>query len=344
MKNPREITEITLCNGTTLRIEGNMLWGFDNKFHPIDFTPAQRKILHKLAMNLNRPVSMIALYEAYADQSVQVDDKGISDNVAKVKNTIHDSVKSYVKSVRGYGYKLIETQNHQIENNLSVHTEAMPISAKSPVESSGHFSDLTGDYYGFFLDPVGNGSVLSAFFHIEKPSVTNKQQLSISAILGIRNDDMLLSEELVGIFSPSHTDYRQKFKAFISKHSANNKRCFWAEGVLHCHNTVAEIRLKTPIDAQWNIWLDLSSFLERTKQESGYNYKGGLGFAVALTPSYGTFCCRMGLVRTSYFSQPQKTKDPELQNMLKLSGSESFNPLMLDIQKDRYWYNWFMGD
>lgn len=327
--------ELTLVTGACLIMDRKHLLCYDETHSEIELTRGQELLLKKLADNINYPVSMSALYEAYSNESISLDDTGVRDNIAKMKNTFPTCIKGAIKSVRGYGYRLMSPNS----------TEANVIETQNhPNDEINDLTGLSGDYYGFFLDPVGNGSVLSAFFHIEKPSVANKQQLSICAILGIRNDYMLLSEELVGIFSPNHTDYHQKFKAFISKHSTNNKRCFWADGVLYCHNTVAEIRLKTPIDAQWNIWLDLSSFLERSKQEGDYNYKGGLGFTVALTPSYGTFCCRMGLVRTSYFTQPQKTKDPELQSMLKLAGSESLSPLMLDIQKDRYWYNWFMSD
>lgn len=323
--------ELALITGAHLIINSNSLLCYDEKHSEIELTRGQELLLKRLANHVNCAVSMSELYEAYSGDTILLGDTGIRDNIAKMKNTLPACIKGSIKSVRGYGYKLITAQS-----------SAPTISEQQAVEVS-HLTGLTGDYYGFFLDPVGNGSILGAYFHIEK-SDNSEQHLAVSAILGIRDTAILLDDDLSEVFSPTTINYHQKFKEFISNHSINNKRCFWAEGNLHCHNTVAEISLKTPIEAKWNIWFDLGSFLERTKHESIYNYKGGMGFTVAVTPSYGTFCCKVGLVRTSYFTQPQKIHAPELQNMLSLSSINEFDPLMLDIHKDRYWYNWFMSE
>lgn len=244
MKN---LKEITLSNGIILRIEGNMLWGFDEKRRPIEFTPAQRKILHRLALNLNYPVSAMDLYESYSDQGAQVDDKGIRDNVAKIKNTILDSVKSSVKPVRGYGYKLIGTQNHQIENSLSVHTEAMPITARSPVESAGHFSDLTGDYYGFYLDPLGTKSILSTYIHIENIGTVACPQLTAYAVFGIRSNEVLMGDDLSQVFIGPSEGYHDAFTTFKHTLSDNGKRCSWLCGPICADGTIVNIQLQKTI-------------------------------------------------------------------------------------------------
>lgn len=347
MKNPREIT---LSNGTTLRIEGNMLWGFDNKFHPIDFTPAQRKILHKLAMNLNCPVSMIALYEAYADQGVQVDDKGISDNVAKVKNTIHDSVKSSVKSVRGYGYKLIGTQNHQIENNLSVHTDAMPISAKSPVESSGHFSDLTGDYYGFYLDSLGTKSILSTYIHIENAGTVACPQLTAYAVFGIRSNEVLMGDDLSQVFIGPAKDYHDAFTTFKHTLSDNGKRCSWLCGPICADGTIVNIQLqKNNSPEKWTILLDISEYLrcKRDRENESDFYRGGLGITLASRTVHGTFCFRLGLVRKSCINDEMIQNQEEMKERLNiLDGSKDalWKPLKLSGWLDKIWYEWIMNE
>lgn len=53
----KTLRKISLSNGTILSIEANMLWGFDAMHCPMDFTPAQWKILYKLAINLNYGMS-----------------------------------------------------------------------------------------------------------------------------------------------------------------------------------------------------------------------------------------------------------------------------------------------
>ena len=324
--------ELTLITGVHLLIDRSSLLCYDADDSEIVLTRGQELLLKKLADHANHAVSMSDLYEAYSGDTATIDDIGIRDNIAKMKNTLPACIKHSIKSVRGYGYKLMTKQfspTYTGENE------------DNTTEKSENPAGLIGDYFGFLLDPVGNGSVLGAYFHIEK---ANRNSLSVSAVLGIRDTNMLLSQDLVDVFSSEKADYHQNFKEFIDRHSTNNKRCFWAEGDLQCHNAVAELRLKTPIDARWNIWLNLSRFLERDKHDSHYTYKGGLGFAVAATPSYGTFCCKFGLVRTSYLTQPQKLSDPELKSMLQLSSIHDFSPLLLDIQKDRYWYNWFSSE
>ena len=327
--------KLTLMTGISLIIGENSLQCYDENHSEIILTRGQELLLKKLAYHANHAVSMSDLYEAYSGNSTSIDDTGIRDNIAKMKNTMPTCIKGSIKSVRGFGYKLVTAPNSQ----AYMHEDQADTTSKA-VDLTG----LAGDYYSFFLDPVGNGSILSGYFHIEKPSIPQNQSLSVSAILGIRDNSMLFSHHLAEVFSLSSTDYHKNFREFISSHNVNNKRCFWAEGELQCHNAVAELKLKTPIDARWNIWLDLSHFLERIKHESIYTYKGGLGFAVAATPSYGTFCCKIGLIPTSYCTQPQKLCNPELQSMLMLSGTHDFNPLMLDIRGSRYWYNWFMSD
>lgn len=324
--------ELTLITGVRLLIHRDSLLCYAPDDSEIILTRGQELLLKKLADDAGCAVSMSELYEAYSGDAPSLGDTGIRDNIAKMKNTLPDGIKRSIKSVRGYGYKLMTDQ----------HPPACLNEVQADTAGEAEYpAGLAGNYYGFFLDPVGNGSVLGAYFHLEK---ANRNSLSVSAILGIRDSKMLFSRDLADIFSSAQADYHRNFKEFIRRHSVNNKRCFWAEGDLQCHNAVAELRLKTPIDARWNIWFDLSRFSERVRQESSYTYKGGLGFAVAVTPSYGTFCCKLGLVRTSYLAKPQKRYDPELQNMLLLSGINDFSPLMLDIQKDRYWYNWFLSE
>lgn len=333
--------DIIFPNGCRLTFTGEWLVCYDESDHVIKLTRGQEKLLNKLANNVNSAVSMSALYEAYAYAPFVEDNEDIRENVTKMKNTLPGCIKGYIKSVRGYGYKLIDTNSSQARNiekptNLTGRSHRM-------VEQS-NISGLVGDYYGFCLDPVGNGAVLGAYIHIENRGDKQNPDITVSAVLGIRNDDILLSERLAEVFSGAEGTYHRKFKDFISTHSANNKRCFWAEGKINVHGNVAEIALRTPIDAKWNIWMDIGSYLDRRQNDEDYRYKGGIGLAVALTPSYGTFCCKFGLVREVYLGSSVTLNDSDLKQMLRISDNTGWNPLSLDVRADRYWYNWFMTE
>lgn len=330
-----------LTTGTRLVLEGELLICYDQSGHEINLTQGQQRLLKKLANNVNCQVSMSELYKAYSGEDTAVDDRGIRENIAKMKNTLPICIKDSIKSVRGYGYKLIDVQDSQVK---AIELSADPTDCIQNLDGHSNFRGITGDYYGFFLDPVGNGSVLGAYFHLEDRGDIHNPDITVSAILGIRDNDILLNERISEVFSETGGDYHQNFKHFMSTRSANNKRCFWAEGKLISRGSVAEIALKTPIGAQWTIWVDLGGYLERTRNEGDYKYKGGVGLVVALTPSYGTFCCKLGLVRSSYMKSSILLNDPSLKQILKISDTNEWNPLLLDVRADRYWYNWCMTE
>lgn len=347
MKNPRQIT---LGNGTILRIEENMLWGFDSKNCPIDFTPAQRKILYKLAMNLNRPVSMTALYEAYTDQGVEIDDKGIRDNVTKVKNLISDSVKPFVKSVRGVGYKLIGTYGEAKDPQQHATVQTHPFSQEDHSQSPGHFADLSGDYYGFYLDPFGKQTILGAYLHIENAGTVRQPQLTAYAIVNVRNADTLLSDQIAQIFTDSSSDYRAAFKTFKQSLSDNGKRCSLLHGPVDADGTLVDITLKkddTP--EHWKILLDVAEYLrcKRDRENEKDFYRGGLGITLASRTIHGTFCFRLGVVRKTCIRNAMIQNHDEMINRLKIlddTRDAMWKPLKLSGYKDKIWYEWIMNE
>ena len=343
MKNPQQIL---LSNGTILRIEENMLWGFDSCHRPIKLTPAHRKILHCLASKLNSPVSMMELYEAYSHQGVEIDNKGISDNVTKLKNTLPPSVKPSVRSVRGYGYKLLGTCEQHTEDQH--HSHLSP--EENPSQSPGRFADLTGDYYGFYLDPFGKQAILGAYLHIENTGTARQPQLTAYAIVNVRSTETLLSDEIAQVFADSSRDYQAAFKTFKHGLSDNGKRCSLLHGPIDADGTLVDIHLKkddTP--EHWKILLDMAESLRcrRERKNEKDFYRGGLGITLASRTIHGTFCFRLGVVRRTCMSDAMLRNHDEMISRLKIlddTEDAMWKPLKLSGYKDKVWYEWIMNE
>ena len=344
MKNLRQIL---LSNGIILRIDGNMLWGFDDQHSPITFTPAQRKILHCLAVNLNHPVSMTALYEAYADQGVQIDDKGIRDNVTKIKNTIPPEVKSSVKSVRGYGYKLAGTFGTDANVQPPFPADVSP--EEYPQRPGGHLDDLSGDYYGFYLDPFGNKTILGLYLHIENEGSAENPRLTAHAIVNVRGSEVLTGDDIARVFAGSALDYSAAFRAFKQGLSDNAKRCSLLHGSVYADGTLVDIQLgKDDSPEQWKIMLDVAEFLRcrRDRDRDSNRYRGGLGITLATRTFHGTFCFRVGIVRRTCINDAMIQNQDEMIKRLKIPDDTEnavWKPLKLSGYMDKIWYEWIMN-
>lgn len=347
MKNPMKIT---LSNGTILHIEGNMLWGIDSNRYSIEFTRAQREILLKLADELNRPVSMSALYEAYNNDATIIDDKGIRDNVAKVKNTMPDSVKSSIKSVRGFGYKLLGIYEQGISDNHSLTTTATPTTEQYFNKSMGCLADLAGDYYGFYLDPFGEKSILGTYLHIKNIGTIEEPQLTAYAIVNIRSTEILIGDKISQVFTGSVENYRTAFKAFKQELTDNEKRCSWCYGPISTDGTLVNIHLnKNDSPEKWQILLDIAEYLRCNRERENENdfYRGGLGITLASRTIHGTFCFRMGIVRKTCINDAMiRDHDKMLKRLKILDDTEDaiWKPLKLSNYKDKKWYEWIMNE
>lgn len=329
MKN---LKQITLINGATLYLTEGLVTCVDSANHRHSFTSGQQKLLWKLAENLDCPVSTAALYEAYAGSGPQIDGRGIRDNVAKLKNTLPDCVKSAIKSMRGYGYLLM---------GMPEQSTALPAAGSdSPVPLRAE------EYFGYFLNPVGDGSVLGAYLHIKNRGSQQAPQLYAYAVFAVRSDAVLYGQDIVEIFSESG-NYGQQFEAFKDKCSDNDRRCFWGEGQVQLNNTVAHISFSTPTNAKWELILEMGNYLSGGRKQyrgDAGKYRGGMGILIGVSTQFSTFACKLGLVHKSFVKPSLSLKNEELKKMLRISENNGWNPLMVEPREDNYWYNWFMSE
>lgn len=303
-------------------------------------TYSQQQVICKLVENINQPVSYLDLYASYSVSASDVavpNDTNTRITIAKLKATFPYYIKEAITSERKIGYKLIAKSKIPIDK-----------SKISQIENTheGHelLYDLVGDYYGFYLDPLGTGATLATYIHID-------QYLNAYAILNIRNDEVLSSNSISTIFCPENQkSYYDGFRKFQKDLDENNKRCSFGQGTVSADGSILIITLKTPHGRgeKWTIVIDLSNYLSCARSHSNENdrYRGGLGLVFASRTINGTMCFRIGLVRKKFIKNFFCLDNAEIKSRLQIlddSRNAIWRPLKLSGFLDKIWYNWIMG-
>lgn len=306
-------------------------------------TRAVQLMICTLVKNLNAPVRSVDLYNSYSGENATENSVYIRTAVTKMKRTFPLYVRQAVLSERGYGYKLI---GDFVSTDVSLDERSIEEGDKE----KGSFYDLIGDYYGFYLDPLGTGAVLGGYLHIEKKIGTENSQMKAYAILNLRNDKILFSEDVMGIFTQNEQCYRKSFLEYKKNLDKNNQRCLFCEGCVNSDGSIAIITLAVDGNgAKWNIIIDLKEYLNCSRiriNENDY-YRGGLGLAFISRTINGTSCFRMGLVRNAFVKEFISLENEEMKDRLKLlddSKDAIWKPLKLSGWLDKLWYNWMMSD
>lgn len=301
----------------------------------IYLTAGQQRLLKKLAEYLNRPLAYDLLYTAYANEDhILTYTGGINSNIAKMKRTFPACIRTEIKNTRNLGYRLEGT--FMVEETC-----------KSETKSTSYLAELTGEYYGFYLDPLGSGAVLGAYFYIENRGSAASPEMAVAMISGIRSRDMLLSATLRDIFFADTTSYQESFRGYKETLSENDKRCSFSEGTITLDHNLAVLQLHMKNYGKWEIFLDLENYLKgnRKKEEAKDYYRGGLGLVVATNTFHGTYCQRFGMIRNLFIKEHLWTKEDKMTEMLKLldgSRQADWKPLKLSGWLDKCWYNWMM--
>lgn len=338
MDNPKLIR---LAGDFELRVGTEIVTCRTPEHTALELTRGQQKLLGKLADNLNNAVSMAELYEAYTGEAPLIDAKGVADNLAKMKNTLPKPIRSSVKSVRGFGYRLVGTV---------VKEAASRDNTGAAEKNMGRLSDLAGDFYGFYLDPLGTSTVLAAYIHIENKGTRTAPELKAYAMLGIRSENVLMSEELYRVFHQSERGYRDAFRSFKKSLTDNNRRCSWGEGTVKAEDNLAMIALNTgETGGKWIIMLDVAGYMHcgRDRDCERDGYRGGLGLVLSSRTLHGTYCSRFGVVRREFIHADLILNHEEMKDKLKIlddSKDAFWKPLKLSTWQDKLWYDWFMND
>lgn len=297
-----------------------------------------------LAQNLNTPVRSLDLYNSYSGENATENSVYIRTAVTKMKRTFPAYIREAVLPERGYGYKLIG-DFVPADVQLSERNEAM-----NRDQEKGSFYDLLGDYYAFYLDPLGTGKILGGYVHIEKQIGAESSEMKAYAVLNLRRNEILFSEEVSNIFSQNIQDYRAAFLEYKKTLDKNDQRCTYGEGCISSDGSLAVITLSTNNNgAKWNIIVDLKEYLNCLRSRTNENdlYRGGLGLAFVSRTIHGTSCFRLGLVRKSFIKNSIDLENNYIKSKLKLlddSKDAMWKPLKLSGWLDKLWYNWMMSE
>lgn len=303
-------------------------------------TYSQQQVICKLAENINQAVSYSDLYASYSDSDGDVsvpNDSNTRITIAKLKATFPYYIRESIVSERKIGYKLIAKSMVPIDKTKIGQHE-------NTHEGHERLYDLVGDYYGFYLDPLGTGATLATYIHID-------QYLNAYAILNIRNDEILSSNRIPTVFRPENQEnYYNSFKKFQKDLDENNQRCSFGEGTISSDGSISIITLRTPHGRgeKWTIVIDQSNYLSCARSHSNENdrYRGGLGLVFASRTTNGTMCFRIGLVRKKFFKSFFSLDNDEIKSRLQIlddSRNAIWRPLKLSGFLDKIWYNWIMG-
>lgn len=324
---------ILLDTNVVITLENNTVTCVNQDGHSIDLKSGQRKLLGKLAENLNQTVAFHALYNAYAANDCKaVSDGSTNSNITKMKFTFPKEIRQCIVSERNEGYRLKGT------------IISSPIALS---EETARITELAGDYYGFYLDPVGDGTLLNAYLHIENIGTPQEPQMIARIISGIRNHQVLRDPKLTDIMS-SKVNPQEAFKEFRDGLRENDKRCSFGSGTVRCEDTLAIVEL-TMNRGKWELIIDLENYLNghREKKNKKDFYRGGFGLVLALKGVHGTSCFRIGLVQKDFIKNSLDTGNKRMMEMLKIhdgNQTTAWNPLELDTKLDKHWYSMFMDE
>lgn len=243
-----------------------------------------------------------------------------SETSTKIFSKLPYCIKESCETVHGTGYILYgeecnATVTEQYHSNL--------------------INGMKGIYSLFYLDPNGRG-ITSGFLELTS-SFDNTLTFNANCILGVFNNEFYLDSSIITKV------FRSEFpRETLRKFRDGNKKlqgAFIAEGTASLDENLnaLQITLQTPINAKWNISLDLTDFITRCKNDKKYSYKGGIGLCIALTPSSGNYFVKLGAIR--HASIRSEIDIPKIEEMLFLKNNTTIN---IDNNESRVWYNSFL--
>ena len=300
-------------------------------------TNGNQAFLACLAHAEGKLVSHEELFRAYTQQEPTGNYK---ETINSAKGDICEPIRSYVKNSKGKGYYLNMARVREVTEDQAL----LAMTQKAATDVNAMARNLVGDYFGFYLDQIGDGSVLGIWLRIEDTG----DQVMARAVLGIQSDDMFWDSAFPDILKGDRDLVLRNHKDFSDPFSPNEQRCFYADGLVTSHQNYAVITMKTLAGASWSIILDMGKYLEcaayiqNIHTERGYPYRGGMGLLFALAGSHGNFCCRCGLVRRDCMKPSLRLDNKNIVEWLKISLKREWKPLSLDGDLDKEWYNWFM--
>lgn len=309
---------------------------------PERLTGAQQRIL---AMLVQTPgaVSFSRLYESYSKKEA---DQSVNTKVTNIRSGLPEEIRKCVKSVSGYGYQLDRTK--VTLTDISTRQER---TAQEQLDEGPRIwiPDLTGEYYCFYLDPVGDGTLLGAYLSIENRGDEQIPDVSVNAILGIRGDAAWARDDFGAVFRNDVTDHVGSLEDFSKELSDNGQRCFLAQGKIKTVGSVAVIELDTPGGEYWGFLFDLYRYLTSPRKtvRKARCYRGGMGLGYALTKQDSSFFFRAALVRKECRKSRMTLSNQNIKSQLTVEAGQYgkvHRPLILEYDLDKEWYNWFMDD
>ena len=326
-----------LSSGVYFKLQNKEYCAFDVNHGLIPLTKGQRKMLEKLACNPNQIVSARSIYEYYSEEPVPEDTK-CAGCVTKMKTTLPDNIKEFVKATYGKGYK------------LECELKEVPVEEQAPPFWNGAtiVTELEGDYCGFYLDPLEGKKVLYAYIHITNLGTEESPQMMAYAALWLRSQRVLLDPKLAKIFSGPAGSYADAFERYKSGLSDNGKRCALLSGPVSVDGTMAHIHLeKRAAPESWHIMLNLDDYAKCARKRKDENdlYRGGMGVTVAYRTQWGTFFFRIGLVRRFFLKRNMIRDVQETKSRLKLldeTENAEWKALKISGHIDKVWYEWIM--
>lgn len=332
-----DLRTIKLSNGTVLMIGDQFLICKDSEGVEVRLSVEKQRIIKALADHLNYPVTKEELYQAYT----QGDNLYNSERVVGMIYNMPACIKANIVTERGVGYRLAgnwvqDAPNGQLPREQMTHGsgENIPLNR------------FSGDYYGFFLDPSGTGSVVGGYMHMDEANDEHPTELDVTAVLTVRSDKVLFSEAFSEAFHAETEQRYDRYEAFRKDLSENDRRCFWTKGKLNMINSTAELTLIATNNAKWTFFIEIDNYLKSNRQRKGPghgSYRGGLGIFVAVSTQYNTCAGKIGIIHKDFCPKNLSLKNGQMQELLKLSEKDGRIPLRIDQREDNQWYSWFMS-
>lgn len=321
-----------------------------------ELTPKKKVLLRRLLKSANQLVSYSDLFEAYSEETYL----GISDlsKVTKMIGGIDKRISKYIVATpnEGYTFEVKETKPVLVDTSLCA-SIVMPTSKNEPLYNMTEYKpdyvkrmgELEGNYFGFYLDRMGSGSLLGVYLHIDNWGSEQTPDMRAHAILGVQSDTVLFGKEIADIFSDKQDDYSVKFARFREKLTGKDKECFIGTGTIIPHKAIIEMTFGAITDEEWHVFVDIQGYLAdtRPKEHDTDNYRGGLGLAFAFWSEFGDTCFRFAFVRTSLRSSALSLNNDLIKDKLKITAHGQgidWRPVGLSSQLDKSWYNWFMKE
>ena len=331
----KTVKTIVLPNKIKLCIdESGLLTCIDTDGTHIALTAGQEKLLKKLAEAPGRTFSCGVLHAAYATETGQLTYTGtLNSSVAKMKNTFPKCIRIYMKNRKNLGYYL-------------EHDPAATVVPVLPTEDSSPITQLCGEYYCFYLNPLGNDTLLNAYLRIQNEGTETAPQMTAHIVADIRNHGMLMDEKLSALFSSASDNYKEDFRVYKEPFSENDKRSTYGKGNVSYEEPFANLEFKMN-HGKWKIDTTLKNYLtgNREKDSEKNYYRGGIGLLTILNKSSEIYCLKIGLIKKSFFNASFFNEHDKIVEILKIdisSMNSGLSLLKLDPNLDKNWYDLFM--